>query len=162
MADPREPRGDVLLSWEFPEFQRHDRSRGWYLAFLGTVLALIVIAVLVSNYTFIGVIVLTSFIIVIRLRRTPPLVHFAIREEGIEVSARFYSWREIKSFWVLYRPPEIKKLYLSLKGPRPAMDIALVDQNPLKVRQLLSEFLLEETDREEEPAGDQISRILKI
>jgi hypothetical protein len=162
MADPRQPRGDVLLEWDFPEFQQHERGRSWYLAFLTIIAGLSVLSFFLGNYTFIPVILLTSFIILIRLRRTPPPVHFAIREEGIEVSARFYSWREIKSFWVLYRPPEIKKLYLIIKGPRPAMDIALVDQNPVKVRQLLSEFILEETDREEEPSGDQISRILKI
>lgn len=162
MADPRQPRGDVLLEWDFPEFTRHDRGRSWYLWFLGTVIVLIGLSILLKNYTFIGVVVLTAFVIIVRLRRTPPAVHFAIREEGLEVSSRFYTWRNIKNFWVLYRPPEIKKLYVSLKGPRPALDISLEQQNPLKVRQLLSEFLLEETDREEEPAGDQLSRMLKI
>lgn len=162
MADPRQPRGDVLLEWEFPEFTRHDRSRGWYLGFLATVLSLIVVSILLNNYTFIGVIVLAALIIIVRLRRFPPAVHFAIREEGIEVSSRFYTWRDMKSFWVLYRPPEIKKLYISLKGPRPALDISLEQQNPVKVRQLMSEFLLEETEREDEPIGDQISRTLKI
>lgn len=162
MADPRQPRGDILLEWDFPEFTRHDRSRGWYLGFFVTVLGMIGLSILVSNYTFIGVIILAALIVLVRLRRTPPPVHFAIREEGIEVSSRFYTWREIKSFWVLYRPPEIKKLYLSLKGPRPALDISLEQQNPVKVRQLLSEFLLEDTEREEEPVGDQVSRILKI
>lgn len=162
MADPREPRGDVLLAWDFPEFQRHERSRNWYFGFLAVIVGLVVFALLTNNYTFIFVIVLAGFIILIRLRRTPLLVHFAIRDEGVEVSSGFYSWRDLKSFWVLYRPPTIKKLYLTLKGPRPPLDIALESQNPLKVRQLLSEHLLEDTDREEEPAGDQISRTLKI
>lgn len=162
MADPREPRGDVLLEWDFPEFQRHDRSRSWYFGFLAVVAALVLFALLTRNYTFIFVIILVGFVILIRLRRIPPLVHFAIHEEGIQVSRGFYPWRDLKSFWILYRPPEIKKLYLTLKGTRPGLDIALESQNPLKIRELLSEHLLEETDREEEPAGDQLSRTLKI
>ncbi len=162
MADPREPRGDVLLAWDFPEFHRHDRSRNWYFGFLGIMAALVLFAILTANYTFIFVIILAGFIILLRLRRIPPMVNIAIREEGVEVSRGFYTWRDIKSFWILYRPPEIKKLYLTLKGARPGLDVTLESQNPLKVRELLSEHLLEETDREEEPAGDQISRTLKI
>lgn len=162
MADLEKPRGDILLEWEFPEFQRHDRDRNWYLGFIIVLALLVGLSLLARNYTFIFVIGLIGFIILVRLRRIPPMVHFAVREEGIEVSNRFYPWREVKTFWILYRPPEIKKLYLTLKGPRPPLDIGLEAQNPVKVREVFSEHLLEEVDREDEPAGDQISRILKI
>ena len=115
------------------------------------------------NYTFLMFIILLSFILILRFRRAPFDVMFSIREEGVEVSRRFYPWREMKDFWILYRPPEVKKLYLEFKSiGRPSLDIALLNQNPLKIRQLLSEHLLENTEREEEPATDQITRYLKI
>lgn len=164
MAENQEQnRGSVLIAWTFPEFERHERSRGWYLAAFVVLVASVVIAAFSRNYTFIAVIVLFSLILLVRVRRTPPEVHFAIRDEGLEVGQRYYAWNELKEFWILYRPPQVKKVYFHFKnGLRPALDISLMEQNPLKVRQALSERLLENTELEDEPSGDQITRFLKI
>lgn len=164
MAENQEQnRGSVLMEWAFPEFEQHDRSRAWYLVAFAVFVVSIVIAAFSRNYTFIAVLLLFSLVILIRLRRQPPDVRFAIRDEGLEVGQRFYAWKELKEFWILYRPPEVKKVYFHFKSTlRPALDISLMDQNPLKVRQALSERLLENTDLEDEPTGDQITRFLKI
>lgn len=163
MAENQSNRGDILLQWTFPEFVQHVRSRSWYIGFLFVMAVLLLFSILSKNYTFLMFIILMGLILVLRFRRTPLDVNFAIREEGIEVSSRFYQWREFKDFWVLYRPPEVKKLYLEFKGlARPSLDIPLIDQNPLKVRQFLSEHLVENAAREEEPASDQLTRYLKI
>jgi hypothetical protein len=163
MAEANEPRGDILMEWDFPEFAQHDRSRGWYLAFAIIVLALITFSIFTLNYTFAALLVLFSLVMLVRLRREPPLVHFAIRDEGVEVGKDYYAWREIKDFWIIYRPPIIKKVYFNFKASlRPALDISLEGQNPVKIRQYLSERLPENIEREEEPSGDQITRYLKI
>ncbi len=163
MAENQQNRGDILLEWTFPEFEQHDRSRTWYISAFIVFLVSIVIALFSRNYTFVALIVLFSLILLIRIRRVPPPVHCAIREEGIEVSQRFYAWNELKEFWILYQPPEVKKIYFHFKSAiRPALDIALMEQNPIKIRQVLSDRLLENTELEEEPTGDQITRILKI
>lgn len=163
MATETKPRGKVLLEWTFPEFIQHDRGRSWYLGFLLVDIALVVFGLLTRNYTFIGVIVLASFILVIRLRRQPPDVRFAIRENGIEVSTGYYTWDELKEFWIIYQPPEVKKLYLNFRNSfRPQMDITLERQNPLRVRQVLREYLPENMTEENEPATDQLSRFFKI
>ncbi|MBI2984270.1 MAG: hypothetical protein HYY50_01465 [Candidatus Kerfeldbacteria bacterium] len=162
MPDPH-PRGDILMSWTFPEFDQHQRSRAWYLWFMAAVIAFLGYAIWAANYTFAFIIFLAAFILVVRLRRRPLPVTVAIREEGIEVGQRFWTWRELKEYWIIYRPPETRKLYLEFKGAfRPALDISLETQNPLKIRQVLNEFLLENTKREEEPVSDQWSRALKI
>ena len=164
MADtPAVPHGDLRTEWKFPEFVPHARSRAWYLMFMLAVAAFGALAVWQANYTFLMIIVLATVIYVIRLRMQPPLVTFSIREEGIEISGRFYAWEEFKEYWILYKPPTVKKLYLEFKGTfRPALDISLENQNPLKIRQTLNEYLLENTSREEEPVSDQWSRMLKL
>jgi len=163
MADPQEPRGEVLMEWTFPEFVRHERGRTWYLAYTIITLGLITFGVLSRNYTFAMLLVLLTLVIIIRLRRDPLPVHFAIRDEGIEVGNDYHPWRELKEFWIIYRPPTVKKVYFIFKsGFRPEIDVALEDQNPIRVRQYLSERLLENASREEEPSGDQITRYLKI
>lgn len=156
-------RGDIVLEWSFPEFEHHERSRGWYLAAFVIIVGSIVISAFSRNYTFIALIILFTIVVLARVRRNPPPVRLAIRDEGLEISQRFYTWSELKEFWILYKPPTIKKLYFHFKSTlRPALDIDLMEQNPIKVRQVLSQFLLEDTAREEEPTGDQITRFLKI
>lgn len=164
MADNQAPnRGDVILSWTFPEFEQHARSRAWYLGAFAIFVISVALSAFSRNYTFIALLVLFAFVILVRLRRQPPDVQFAIREEGLEVGQRFYTWKELKEFWILYQPPQVKKVYFHFTSAiRPALDIALMDQNPLKLRQVLSERLQENTEFEEEPAGDQITRYLKI
>lgn len=164
MAEPAtQPRGDVLMEWTFPEFIQHQRSRAWYLWFMLIAVATVIYAIWSANYTFAALIVLAAFIMIVRLRREPPDVRFAIREEGVEVGERFYSWRDLKEFYIVYQPPAVKKLYFEFKGTlRPPIDISLETQNPIKLRQQLNEFLLENTKREEEPLSDQWSRTLKI
>lgn len=163
MADPQEPRGDVLMEWTFPEFVRHERGRAWYIAYTVVTLGLIVFAVMSKNYTFVMLLVLLTLVLLIRLRREPLPVHFAIRDEGIEVGRDFHPWRELREFWIIYRPPQVKKIYFTYKSSfRPELDISLENENPIRIRQYLSERLLENPTREEEPSGDQISRALKI
>lgn len=121
------------------------------------------IALLTRNYTFFLVIFLAGLVLILRLRRVPPDVHFAIREEGVQVGSRFFGWHELKDFWIIYRPPEVKKVYLHFKSSlRPALDISLENENPLKVRQFLGEHLLENTELEDEPIADQLSRYFKL
>jgi hypothetical protein len=42
------------------------------------------------------------------------------------------------------------------------MNIGLVNQNPLKVREILREYILENIEREEEPASEILSRYFKV
>lgn len=163
MADPQIDPGEILLEWTFPEFPAHVRSRSWYLGFLLTVIVFAGYAVFAKNYTFLMIIVLLALILVMRFRQPPLDVTFRLREEGAEVGNRLYAWTDMKDFWILYRPPEVKKLYLEFKAVgRPGLDISLENQNPIKVRQILSQHLVENTEREEEPVGDQLTRYLKI
>ncbi len=163
MADPQELRGDVLMEWTFPEFVRHERGVGWYITYGIITLGLIVFCIFSRNYTFLMLLVLMTLVLIIRLRRDPLPVHFAIRDEGIEVGNDYHPWRELKEYWIIYQPPVVKKIYFVFKsGFRPEIDVALESQNPIRVRQYLSERLLENAAREEEPSADQLSRYLKI
>lgn len=153
----------MLMEWTFPEFVQHQRGRSWYIAFALIVVGLEIFCIMSRNYTFAAFIFLLTLVLVIRLRREPPLVRMAIRDEGIEVDKDYYPWREMKEFWIIYRPPVVKKLYFNFKNNfRPSLEISLEKQNPLQVRQYLSERLLENASREDEPSGDQITRVLKI
>ena len=156
-------KGKSLLSWEFPEYVHPPRGRGWYLSFAAVVVIVITTSIWSANYTFAFIIAIGAFIYLVRMRRQPPMIPFTIFEDGIQVGGRFYKWEDFREFIILYRPPEIKKLYLEFKSNiRPALDISLEAQNPLRVRSLLSQYLSENIQREDEPLADQWSRFLKL
>ena len=152
-----------LLSWSFPEFVRHERGRGWYIGFFLVIIGLLAIGFFTANYTFMAVVIMGTFVLVLRLRRQPPDVQMDITEQGITVGGHSYEWSEMKDFWIMYKPPHIKQLYFGFKRTtRPEMNIGLVNQNPLKVREVLREYVLENIEREEEPASEVLTRYFKL
>lgn len=163
MADPKDiDFGELLLEWHFPEYPRHERGRWWYVAFFGIALLLIIQAIWMKSYLFIAIIILGVIILLTRLRRDPLDMHILFWEDGMQLNHKFYRWDDFRDFWILYHPPEVKRLYLNFRGARPAMDISLEKQNPVEVRQVLSEFIPEDLERKDEPLTDQWSRKLKI
>jgi hypothetical protein len=121
------------------------------------------LALLGRVYTAIPIVILVSLILILRFRRTPHLVHVQITDTGLEVGGDHVNWDELKEFWIVYRPPEIKKLYITFRAPiRQPYSIELTDQNPLKIREALSEFLPENIAQERETASDELLRMFKM
>lgn len=160
---PHDP-GKLLTSWDFPEFQKHTRSIIWYLITGLVIIGLIAFAISTQGYLFLGIIILYIFISYIRAKRDPQLLQIQIFEDGIQISDNtFYEWKDIKQFWIIYEPPEIKNLYLEFKtGFKPSITISLEDQNPIKVRKILLQYLMEDTEKENESFSDGFSRLLKL
>ncbi len=115
-----------------------------------------------GNYFF--VLLLLLFVLVFHLVwRQPHSVRCEISEDGVSVGATFYPYRELKRFWILYQPPEVKTLYLEFANLfKPRLPLSLMDQNPVAIRHALLDYLPEDLHRDEEPVLDQISRMLKL
>ncbi|MCH7492634.1 hypothetical protein IID19_03545 [Patescibacteria group bacterium] len=159
-----EDHGDVLASWDFPEFVKYQRTLGWYIITSVVVLAFILFGIFTQNYLFIVLIAIFIIIYVMRSRREPIKLNVSLTEDGIEIGTEtFYKWKDIKSFWIIYEPPEVKNLYFDFKtGIRPSISISLESQNPVNIRKKLLEFLTEDTEKENESFSDGLSRMLKL
>lgn len=160
---PNDP-GKLLTSWDFPEFQKYHRSKIWYLIMGLILIGLVAFAISTQGYLFLGIILLYIFIYYIRAKRDPLNLQIQIFEDGIQISDNtFYEWKEIKQFWIIYEPPEVKNLYLEFKtGFKPSITISLENQNPIQVRKILLEYLMEDTDQENESFSDGFSRLLRL
>ena len=77
-----------LLSWTFPEFIQHQRGRAWYIAFFAMIIGLVVLGFFTANYTFIAVIIMAAFVLILRFRRIPHQVEISITEKGVVVGGR--------------------------------------------------------------------------
>ncbi len=153
----------VLMSWKFPEFIKPERTKTWYIIASLIGISLFLWAVFTFNYLFALIILIVGSIILFERKKEPQDLDFKITERGLEVGSKFYFYRDIKSFWIIYDPPEVKNLYFNFKsGLRFRITIPLLDQDPLKVRKILLKFLEEDLSKENEPFLEQLSRILKL
>ncbi|HRY36811.1 MAG TPA: hypothetical protein P5230_02970 [Candidatus Magasanikbacteria bacterium] len=155
--------GEVVYSWSFKEYEKHERSSRWYwlASILG--LALVAYAFISQNYLFGIIIVLFSIIIFLQDKNEPIEIPFAIVETGIIVGNKYYRFSELKDFWVIYNPPEVKVLYFGLKDVfKHRLHIPLGDIDPRLVHKYLSRFVTENLEEEDEPFSDKMGRLLKL
>ncbi len=157
-----EERGSLLSGWKIPEYTKHERGRHWYL-WAGIVFALLLLyAIYTFDFLFAVILILAAVIIFVRAKEEPVEIDFNILEKGIGVGRKFYGWKEIDRFYIIYEPPEVKNLYFNLKGLRSRVSIPLLKQNPLKVREVLLKYLAEDLEEEREPLSEEYERFLKI
>jgi hypothetical protein len=155
--------GKILASWRVPEFEKHQRSIIWYLGFglLGTVL--LVYAFWTMNFLFALIILIAAFVVYIQEKTEPGQVKFLISAKGIKIGKKFHSYKDINKFWILYNPPEVKKLYFTFNNMLSfRLMLPLKNQNPLKIRDILLQFLEEDLEKEEEPLSEAVGRWAKI
>jgi hypothetical protein len=155
--------GKTLLSWTFPEFVQYERSRSWFFGAGLIIAGLLVYSFFALNFLFAVIIIMIAVIMFLHSRKSPLDISFEITEDGLKVGEKFYEYKTLKKFWIIYEPPEVKNLYISFKSSiKPALKIPLKNQNPLQVRKVLLDYLEEDLTQEEEPFADLLSRRLKL
>jgi hypothetical protein len=162
---PRVPNdiGQVQASWDFPEYIEANRSRQWYLLVSVILVLLIVYAVYSANFLFAVILVLAVFILVYQHFQSPRRISVAIGEDGIIVDREFFPHKEIKSFHIIYEPPQVKFLYLEFKDKlQRYLAIPLETQNPLEIRRVLLNYVKENLAINDENFNEAFSRLLKI
>ena len=155
--------GKVYFSWDFPEYNTSWRNNSWYKWAIPVALVLVAYAFFTGNYLFAVIIVLFGIIYFFQSFDNPLTVRCEITEDGIVLGARFYDYRDLSLFWIIYEPPEVKNLYIEFRNSlKPRIGIPLGDQNPLAIREVLAQYLDEETERENEPISDGLSRVFRM
>lgn len=156
--------GRMLVEWVFPEYTKHNRGTLWYVIAGIIAIGFLIYAIQDGNFLFGLMILLFAFIIFTHHRGEPLEIPFAIFERGIQVGKKFYFYRELESFAVVYEPPLIEQLYLMPKTKvlRSEISIPLQGQDPLQVRSLLLDFMVENLEMETESNSDAVSRFFKL
>ena len=154
--------GKPLHEWSFPEFVQHERGRTWYIASLVIMLLFLLFAFWEQNYLFALIIVLLAIIFSLQGRRKPQQMYFGIYEGGITFHKKYFPYENLKQFWIIFQPPDVKSLYFSFKTIRPDLIISLGEQNPLTIRDTLLRFVQEDIEREKENSSNELTRLLKL
>lgn len=155
--------GNPLHEWTIQEYEQFERGTRWYLFMGGLGFVSLIYSLLKGNFLFTLVIILFAIIIWLQAHQPPLQLPFVITDLGVIVGRRFHPYTEMQSFYVVYRPPEVKTLFFETKSVlEPSMRIPLLDADPVEVRFTLLEYLPENAEKEDEPISDQLARNLRI
>lgn len=154
-----------IMEWVTPAYAQTEKSMGWYIMMGLIVLIFVVYGLFFSDEN--GWIVSVTFLILAGVYylselRPSPLVQVGISELGIRFGSRFYSYDQIKAFWII-NSAEMRKLHLiTYKGVSREIDIFIPeDINIALLRDYLRLHIHEEEGRKER-FSDQLIRNLGL
>jgi len=181
IPDFTEDYGEIFATWEFPEHEKPERSKKWYIFFFLTIILLIIVSLFnftitlfniggqpftlsfIQNIPF--VIILILFIIVYFHIENQNIknIQVSITEDGILINDKLLEYKNIDHFYIIYHPPIIKKLYIQPRNMlQHRITIPLEDINPVELREVLLMYIEEDLEKEEEPTTESLTKILRL
>jgi hypothetical protein len=155
--------GTEYFSWMIDEYPRYERGFFWYIFMGAAAVGLLIYSVLTANFLFALIIVMIVMIMYLTSFSRGNKIRFSITETGLVVGGSFYPYKNIRRYWFIYEPPEVKNIYFEFKSPlSPRLSVTLGEMNPNKVRQALGQMLLEDLNEDDEPMSDYLARLLKL
>ena len=149
------------LKWTAPEFIQYHKNKSWFVVSGLIAGGLFLWAVMTKNILFALLIGLSYFSIITYALKKPSQINLGIIPQGIKINKTLYEFDNLKSFWIFYKPPEVKEISLrSKKTIMPYVKIPLGEQNPVKVRQTLLKYLPER--KHKESMIDNLARSLRF
>ncbi|MFA4833946.1 MAG: hypothetical protein WC619_03825 [Patescibacteria group bacterium] len=152
------------ISWRVPEYDKHEKSGGWYIFYSLIAFLLILYSFLSGNFLFAVIVIIAAIVIVLRDGQEPDLVKISLTEEGIIVGKKFHDYDEFKNFSIIYKPQqEIKNLYFEFNNSlKFRLSIPLRKMNPLLIRKNLLRYLPEDLDRTGRPLSEELGKLFKL
>ena len=104
--------GQQIIKWKVPEYDKHNRDKGWYIISSLVAFALLIYAFFSGNFLFAVIVIISGIVIILHDGQEPDIVNFALTDEGVIVGRKFYDYDEFKFFSIVYKPrQEVKNLY---------------------------------------------------
>ena len=153
----------VVFSWSHQDYVLYHKDIRWYVFSIIILVSAVAWSFWQQNYLF-GVFLIMFYLVVLLYENRPPeTIDFVITPIGIKTGKKFYYWRLIDHFFIIYRAQGIKNLYIEFKNPLSGrLVIPLDGQNAVAIRDYLLKFLKEDLEREAEPISEQLRRMLKL
>jgi hypothetical protein len=155
--------GQELLGWQVDEFIRHNRTTAWYLVAATIGLTLLIYAIATANFLFAVIVLMIGLILLVTSFTEPARIEIHVTNLGVVIGGTFYEYKDMKSFAVIYQPPEIRVLYLNFRSPwQPVLSIPLEEMDPNQVRETLLTYLTEDQEQDDERLTDTLRRLYKL
>ncbi|OGI35207.1 MAG: hypothetical protein A2259_02720 [Candidatus Moranbacteria bacterium RIFOXYA2_FULL_43_15] len=153
--------GDTLAHWRAPEFEAFERDRKWYLVVTLALAAIVGYAVFTNSPVMAITFILIGVLGYIQIHKDPRVLDFMITPDGIMAGREMYDFKNLESFWIFYEPEGVKAISLNTRGQLiPYIHIPLGAEDPVRIREILLDFLPEE---EKEPGLiETADRLLRL
>lgn len=152
----------ATLTWRAPQYMHHEKSLLWFVIAGFIAILLVIYGLKTNGWTFSVAIIVFVGTYYLMHRHAPPVVEVKISKFGVKIGRNVFPYSNLKSFWIVYDPPFVKKLYLRMDSKfQPDIFVSLEDADPVEVRKLLSEYIQEFSGRNE-PFSDTLVRLLKL
>jgi hypothetical protein len=151
---------DVMMSWKTLEFEMFERDKKWYMMILGILILIVAYAIFTNSLIMAITFILIGVLGYIYINKEPRELDFMLTKDGVVVGKEIYSFRNLKSFWIFYEP-EIRVISIHTQSYlNPYLHIPLADEDPKKVREILSKYIAEE--KHEPGMLEILDRFLKL
>ena len=152
---------DILAHWQAPEYEVFERDKKWYVI-VTLILAGVVSWALYSNSPVMAItFILIGIVGYLHINQEPGIINFMITTDGMVAGREIYEFDDLESFWIFYEPEGLKSACLHTKsGILPYIHIPIHEEDPVRIRQILLEFLPEE--KKEPGLVETMERLLKI
>ncbi len=155
--------GEVYHVWQIPEYTKQSRGRLWYIVAAVIFLTLIGYGVLTNNFLFALLMLLFAAIIFMHSTREPMYLQVGVSDKGIILNEKIFTYDQLQNFWIIDNPPLTKDLFIKFnRSIRPTLSVHLSEQDAEEMRITLGKFLIEDTEKKDEPLSDLLWKILKL
>ncbi len=138
------------------------RSRAWYVLISIFFAGVIALNIYLAYYMSAIVLVLLATLLFVSASQKNHKIKVSLYTNGLKLDNKFYPWMDFENFWILYEPPGLKQLHLKRHSKVIGeLIIELLDEHPLKIRDLLLPLLPEDATKEERNI-DFLSRTFKL
>lgn len=142
MTPPPAPVSSGGIQWSASEFVAHHKSAGWYLILFGGA-ALLCVVVYIVTRDILGIVMITLIAIAFAVAgaRKPRTLQYQVNNNGIQIGAKSYSFREFKSFTVIEDDAINYIDLMPLKRFLPAISLHYEPKDESKIADILNDHL---------------------
>ena len=92
---------ETIVNWEAQEYVAREKNAGWYVGLTVVGLAFAALAVLLQQWTFLALIVVSIVAIVVYSSRPPRMLHYSLSSKGLSEGNKLYDFDQFKAFGVM-------------------------------------------------------------
>lgn len=152
----------AVINWKAPEYIYHEKSALWFIVAGFVAIALVIYGLTTDGWTFSVAIIVFAGTYYLFYRHAPPVVDVKLSRVGVKIGKHIFPYWKLKSFWIVYDPPLVKRLYLRTTSRfHPDIFISLENTDPSKIRAVLKEHIPEK-ENGTEPFADSLVRAFKL
>lgn len=143
------PEAEIILGWEALEREHYTKGTGWYIGVIIFMILGVLYGVYSTSWPMIIVFILLAVCMILYANKPPFNIPIFITERGIFVRTKFIPFENIGFFWITRTSAGNKFGFRENKGFQIEREILLHDIDPDMIREILSEYLEENTKKQE-------------